>query len=140
MSKLKFDETNTIFKTTVPVLVNHLNYGNHLGHDSVLSIMQEARMHWLKQYGLEEKSLFENIGYLITDVIVNYKSEAFHGDMLEIGLYVNNIKNKTFDINYIVKNNNTNNIVAISQTSQICFDFQTKNIVAVPANFCEIIS
>jgi len=140
MIKLKVDEAKIIFKTTIPVLVNHLNYGNHLGYDSVLSIIQEARMRWLKQYGLGEKTLQGDIGYLIGDVILNYKSEAFHGDILSVGMYIDNIKSKSFDIKYIVKNEATDKLVAVSLTSHVCFNFQSKKVVAIPFEFQEIIS
>ena len=111
MNKIKFDNSRATFSTSIPVLVNHLNYGNHLGYDSVLAIIQEARIRWLKKYNLGEKKLSNDTGYLIGDVILNYKSEAFHGDILAVSLYIENIKNKSFEIIYDIRNKPVNNSV-----------------------------
>ena len=54
MTKINFHDTQPpeerdpskreLYTTTIPVMVNHLNYANHVGYDSVLTILQEARM------------------------------------------------------------------------------------------------
>ena len=53
------------FTTTLDVRISDINYGNHLGHDSLISLLHEARMRFLKQTGLyipgEDLSLFSRI-------------------------------------------------------------------------------
>ncbi len=130
-----------IYWTTIPVLVNHLNYGNHLGYDSYLSIIQEARMRWLKQFGMGEKTLHFNVGYFITKATVDYKSEAFYADELRVGLAIKNIKSKAFDMEYIIINNTRNDAVcATAKTSHLCFDFETKKVVNIPESFSRVLS
>lgn len=134
------DFENVIFWTTIPVLVNHLNYGNHLGYDSYFSIIQEARMRWLKQYDMGEKTLDGNIGYFITEASVSYKSEAFHGDQLKIGIMIDNIRTKAFDINYVVLNLTRDVLSATAKTSQLCFNFELKKIASLPSRFLDILN
>ena len=139
MNKIDYDTTKTIYQTTIPVLVNHINYGNHLGHDSLLSIVQEARLCWLKSHGMSEISLDGSIGLQLINLCVEYKSEAFHGDQLDIHLYIAESTKKTFSLLYQVINQRTNKIVALVNTGQIIFDFQLKKVVTMPIVFSEII-
>lgn len=140
MLKINYNDTLTIFKTTIPVLVSHLNYGNHLGYDALLSIIQDARMKWLKKNGMEETSISDTIGYMIVDVSVSYKSEGFYGDDLDVEFYVPELPKKRFNILYKVTNQRTNKVVAIAETGHIFYDFKFKKVVSAPEIFTQIVT
>lgn len=137
---ITFQENSSIFEADIPVLVSHLNYGNHLGYDSILSIVQEARMRWLKQYNMGEMTIDENIGYLVIDVSLIYKSEAFHGDTLNVQLYPENVKSKSFNLKYKITNQTTGATVALVNTRHIFYNFLMKKIVRSPESFNDLIS
>ena len=42
------------FRTEISVRIDDLNYGGHLGHDRVLTLVHEARVAWLKSHGWSE--------------------------------------------------------------------------------------
>jgi len=46
-----------VFSTEIPVRITDINYGGHLGNDSILSIVQEARVRFLNKYNYSEKML-----------------------------------------------------------------------------------
>ena len=48
---------------SIPVRITDLNYGNHLGNDSLVSILHEARVQWLKLNGYTELDI-EGTGQL----------------------------------------------------------------------------
>ena len=62
------------FSTPVNVLVSHQNYGNHLGYDAVLSLLQEARLRWLKtiRADLTEVNIEDGVGWLVKEVHLTY--------------------------------------------------------------------
>lgn len=134
-----FDSEKSIYKTQIGVLVSHLNYGNHLGHDSLFSILQEARMRWLKSNNMSEGHVGDNVGYLIVEVSASYRAESYHGDMLEIEFYPSNIKRATFTINYRVQNILNKKLVAYAKTEQACFDYSKKTISRIPNQFLQIL-
>ena len=37
-----------IFSTDIAVRISDINYGGHLGHDSIISLIHEARVRFLK--------------------------------------------------------------------------------------------
>ncbi len=136
---INFEDTNVAYKTIIPVLVNHLNYGNHLGYDSMLSIIQEARMRFLRDHKMGEKNIDGNIGYLIADVALSYKSEAFHGDELEVMLSFSNVNRSSCDAFYKVSNTKSSKIVALAKTGLSFYDFELKKNVRIPESFLKII-
>lgn len=131
---------NIIFETTIPVLVNHLNYGNHLGYDSILSILQEARMRWLKSIGekITEINIQDNIGWLVKKVELDILSEAFHGDLLRVSLSVIEYKKSHFTLQYKVENINQKNKLCESKTQQVCYDFSSEKISRIPKILMDI--
>lgn len=139
MTKLIYEDEKTIFDINLPVLVTHLNYGNHLGYDALLTLMQDARIFWLKQYNMSEGSLQGNIGFVVKFVIADYKSEAFHGDYLQIALYPSSIKRSSFVLNYKVINCNTHKLLALAQTKQVFFNYDTRKSAKGPEKFLSLV-
>lgn len=128
-----------IFMSNITVLVNHLNYGNHLGYDSVLSIVQEVRMRYLRTLQLSEVSIEGDIGYLVTKVNVEYKQEAFHGDELIVKLFINNISPLSMELASIIENSKTKKIVAICITKHLFYNYKLKKISKISNKTIEVI-
>ena len=42
------------FETDIKVRISDINYGGHLGNDSVMSLIHEARLRFLEKYGYTE--------------------------------------------------------------------------------------
>ena len=52
MPRIKIDLPGSFtFITEIPVRITDLNYGGHVGNDTVLSIIHESRMQWLASIG-----------------------------------------------------------------------------------------
>ena len=129
-----------IFSTKINVLVNHLNYGNHLGYDSLLSILQEARLRWLKtiKRGITEINIEDGVGWLVKDVHLTYEAEAHHGDELLIELFVSETTKTTFTIEYAVTNQTSEKQVCYATTNLVCFNFGRSKVARIPS--CLIIA
>lgn len=135
MTAILYDDEQTIFKTTVPVLVAHLNYGNHLGYDAMLTLIQDARIRWLKKYGMGENAIDNTTGFVAKEVHVDYKAEAFHDDLLEITLYISALGNTSFSLQYKVTNAVSQKVVALVETKQVFFDYVSRKVARAPARF-----
>jgi acyl-CoA thioesterase FadM len=123
-----------LFETTLEVRASDLNYGNHLGHDSVLTIMQEARLRFYRTLGFVNELSFEgDVGQVISDVAVVYKSEAFLGDVLLCKIAAAGFNKYGFDLIYILINNETQKEVARGKTGIVCFDYSSRKIAQIPA-------
>ncbi|GAB3194192.1 acyl-CoA thioesterase FadM [Pontibacter aydingkolensis] len=119
------------FETTIPVRITDLNYGNHLGNDALLSIIHEARMQLLGHFGWSELNI-GGAGMIMADVAIEYKGEGFYGDVLRIKLAFDDISKYGFDITYHIVNQQDKE-VARAKTGMLCFDYQNRKLMALPA-------
>ena len=123
-----------IFKTEIVIRVTDLNYGGHLGNDSVLSICHEARLRFLIQLGYSELDV-EGSGIIMADAAIQYKGESFYGDKLIIEIGVNDFTKKGCDFVYRCTNKNTGTVIAIVKTGIVFYDYDKKKVVSVPERF-----
>lgn len=130
--QLSFPE-KSIYETEIPIRVSDLNYGGHLGHDAVLTIMQEARVLFYRHLGFNDEVSFQDqVGQIIADVAIQYKSEGFLGDVLNIKIAIDDITRYGFDMLYLVTNKATGKEVARGKTGIVCFDYETRKIALIP--------
>ncbi len=121
------------FTTTIPVRITDINYGGHAGNDTILSLIHEARMQFLKSYGYEELK-FEGVGMIMADVGIEFKSELFYGETVIAHVTIPGFSKVSFDIYYkLEKEAGAKRIlVAVAKTGMVCYDYDTKKIAAVP--------
>ena len=134
--KLELPE-NLVFSTEIPVRITDINYGGHLGNDSILSIVHEARVRLLNKYNYSEKDI-EGLGIIMTDCAIVYKSESFYGDLLKINIGVKDFYKYGCDIYYQLINKKTEKDVAIVKTGIMFFDYELRKKARVPENFLNL--
>lgn len=122
------------FFAELTVQIGDINYGGHLGNDAVLRLAHEARIQYLKSIGYTELNI-EGVGIIMTDAVVVFKSEAFHGDRLRIGVATANLQAGTFDFIYHITNSETGVEIARSKTGIAFFDYTARRVVPMPENF-----
>lgn len=123
-----------IFKTEIPIRITDINYGGHLGNDSLLSIIHEARVRFLKHLGYSESDV-EGNGIIMIDAAVQYKSEGFYGDELIVEAAVNDFTRIGCDFIYRVTNNKTSKEIALVKTGIVFFNYENKKVVTIPEKF-----
>ena len=123
------------FTATIPVRITDLNYGNHVGNDSVLSIIHEARMQFLTHHGFSELNC-GGVGLIMSDVGIEFKKEIFYGDILSVNIAAVNFTSVGFDLYYQILNKE-NLVTALAKTGMICYDYDKKKIAQVPVEVKE---
>ena len=131
------DEDLFVFETVMPVMLCHVSYGNHLSNDSILTLLQEARMQYLMQEGATEISLQESVGFLVNQATINYRAQAYYGDKLRVQIYAPRFKLRArkFDFNYQILRVSDGAVIADASTSQVFYDFLKKRITTAPKSF-----
>ncbi|MBS1496515.1 MAG: thioesterase family protein [Bacteroidetes bacterium] len=129
---------NYLAVISIPVRITDINYGNHLGNDSLVSILHEARVQWLAQNNYTELNI-EGRSLIMADLMVEYKKECFFGDILEIKIAVGDITSISFSLYYTVCNQK-NILIALAKTGMVFFDYSNKKITPMPEKFQEKLS
>jgi YbgC/YbaW family acyl-CoA thioester hydrolase len=121
------------FKTSIPVRISDLNYGNHLANHVYLEMMQEARMQYLAQWHWSEKDL-AGVAVIMGDTAIVYKQECFYGDVLTIAVIATEFGQRSFDLYYRFTKQD-GSLVCEAKTGMVCFDYVNRKTVAVPEEF-----
>ena len=135
MERIKIDlPTNFTFSTNISIRITDINYGNHLGNDSILSLIHEARMQFLSKHGYTELSI-ENVGLIMADSAIEYKQEVYYGEIISIHVTAAGFDRLGFDLFYKLTTvrNNQEIIVAKAKTGMMGYDYQQKKKVSIPA-------
>lgn len=119
------------FTTALPVRITDLNYGAHLGNDALLSLLHEARVQFLAHLGAAEFDPATKLGFIMADVAIEYKAEAFYGDVLTIRMAADDLHKYGFDLVYLVENQGGRE-VARAKTGMLSFDYTTRKLRALP--------
>lgn len=125
-----------IFSTDIPVRINDINYGGHLGNDSMVSIIHEARIRFLKEFGFTEFDI-GGTGLIMGDIAVTFKKECFYGDILSVSVGVNEFSRVGCDFIYRLSDKKTDEEVARAKTGIVFFDYNQRKSIKVPAVFKE---
>ncbi len=135
MPRIKIDLPEKFsFRTLIPVRIQDVNYGGHVGNDAVLSILHEARMQYLKRLGCSELEA-EGVSMIMADVAIVYKGEGFHGDIFETELAAGDFTTRGFDLFYKVSATREDGVrrsIAEAKTDMLCFDYRSGKVVSLP--------
>jgi YbgC/YbaW family acyl-CoA thioester hydrolase len=123
------------FSTELEVRVSDLNYGNHLGNDAVLVLLQEARRRYLRSLGADEIGT-DGIGFVIADSAVVYRAQAFYAERLRVELAAAEFQSRSCTFFYKVSKPG-GETVAEARTGVVCFDFKAQKTVSFPPALLE---
>lgn len=131
---------NYIAAFVIPVRINDINYGNHVGNNAFVSILHEARVQWLHQHNFTELNI-EGIGLLMSDLEIEFKKESFYGDIIEVQLSRGKISKMSFDLYYqfFTSRNGESILLANAKTGMVCYDYTNKRVTKIPQKFKAIL-
>ncbi|MDQ2862588.1 MAG: thioesterase family protein [Bacteroidota bacterium] len=142
MSRVKIELPETaIASFKIPVRITDINYGNHLGNDSLVSIIHEARVQFLQLYGFTELNV-SGTSLIMNELIVEFKNEAFYQDVLETKIFIGEISKVSFEIYYSLSTyrNDKAIVVANAKTGMVCFDYAEKKVRHIPEKLRELLA
>jgi len=127
------------YSTQINIRISDINYGGHLGNDSVLSLIHEARMRLLNDKDFSEIDI-DGVGIIMVDSIILYSSEGFYGEKIRIDVSVDDISVTGCDIFYRLVNSNKDKEIARAKTGIVFFDYKRKRIARTPEKFIKVFS
>ncbi|HVZ24906.1 MAG TPA: thioesterase family protein [Sediminibacterium sp.] len=134
MNRIKLQIPDTFhFTTEIAVRITDINYGGHLGNDSFLTLLQEARQQYLHAYGYAELS-FEGTGLIMADAVLEFKKEIRYPCTMRISVAAADFDKLGFDLYYLLELVTPAGLILAgrAKTGMLCFDYAQKKKVAVP--------
>lgn len=117
----------------IPVRITDINYGNHLGNDSIVSIIHEARVQWLQQHGFSELDI-QGVSLIMRDLAVQYRHEGFYGDELTVAIFPGETSRVAFQLVYKISTLRSDGevLIALATTTLVGYNYELKKITPLP--------
>lgn len=122
------------FSTEIPVYVNMINRGQHLGNHNLIEVLNEARTRFLSSLGLDGFNVL-GFGLINADLAVEYKSEAGYPETLRVEVGATDFHKHGCDFVYRVSALSDGRLVARAKTGMLLFDYSAKKLAEAPAGF-----
>lgn len=122
------------FSTEITLYGSHMNYGGHLDNALLLTVVSEARVRFFKSLGYTELDV-EGVGIIVSDAALQYRSEAFHGEVMVVRMTAADFGSKGCDLLWCMNERSTGREVARGKTGIVFFDYTTRQIALVPEAF-----
>ena len=137
MPRLKLQPRDAYpFACAITVRTTDLNYGGHLGNDTLLSLVHEARVAFLAAHGLSELE-FGGASLIMGDTAIVYQGEAFAGDELRFEMAAGEASATGFRLFTRVTRPADGAPIALVENGMVCFDYQARRTVKIPADVRE---
>ncbi|RDB43541.1 thioesterase [Halomonas sp. DQ26W] len=129
--KLEFPEAAIVHRQPLSVRITDMNYGRHLGHDTLVSLLHEARIQAFGALGLTE---WDMGGYpcVVADLAVQYQSEARWPDALVVETAIPAPLGKAIVVYHRVCHAEGGRPVAIARLNTVLVDPAQGRSVAIP--------
>lgn len=113
-----------------------MNYGGHMGNDTLVTLIGEARANLFKDLGCSEGDLGDGrTAIIMADLAVNYKSEGFMFDELLVESHLGDITRTGMRVFHRITKGEI--LVALAETGLLAFDYQQHRIAEIPQTFIE---
>lgn len=130
--KLEFPDELFIYSTKLTVRVTDINGANHLGNDSMISMISEARARFLFDYGIRETG---DAGIIVTDLATTYRAEAHARDQLLFEVGVMDFNKYGGDIIFRITRPADGALVAMAKSGFVFFDYRAGKVMPMPEVF-----
>jgi acyl-CoA thioesterase FadM len=131
---LNFPEDQFYYSTPLTVRVTDINAANHLGNDSMISMISEARARFLFEFGIAESER-DGTGIIVTDLATTYRAEAHARDQLLFEVGVMDFNKYGGDIIFRVTRPRDKTLVAMAKSGFVFYNYKTSQVVAMPEEF-----
>ena len=140
MARVKLDlPVSFPFSTELTVRIGEINYGRHLANDSFLGLLHEARLRFLKQHGFSVEDV-GGVSMIMTDAVIVYENQAFHGDHLRIDVAVAGAGKCACDFYFRVTDTNDGEEIGRAKTGIAFYDYRRKKICRMPECFKDLVA
>lgn len=108
------------YTDTIKPRISDINYGGHLGHVELVSLLHEVRVNFLNQYSITEVDI-NGHALIMRSLNLKYKNQAFWGNNLKIKMQMQ-LEGARIIFNYLVFNSTLENETAIANATMVLLD------------------
>ncbi len=121
------------FSLPITVAFRDLDMLGHVNHAVYVSYFESARI----AYGLRLAGArtIEELAFIVAEITVTYLRQVGYGDELEAGVRVARIGNKSFTMEYALRDRQSGIVAARGSSVLVWFDYAANRSIPVPEAF-----
>lgn len=131
--QIEFPES-VVYVHEEAIRIDDINYGGHLGHDRLVSLLHNSRVRFFRSFGADELDT-DGLPLMIVELAVSYRGEGFAGQRLKIEIAPGEIASRRADLLYRVTEGDESRMVALARTRLVFFDRVKQRAATLPPRF-----
>ena len=128
------------FYHPIEVRYGDLDPQGHLNNAKYLTFIEQARINYIKHLGLWEGGSFMDIGIILADVHIRFKSSIEFGQPVRVGARISSIRNKSLDMEYQIEDNQTGDVLSTASSVLVAYDYRRQETIPVPQKWRRVIT
>ncbi len=130
------------FKFYHPIEVRYadLDPQGHVNNAKYLTYTEQARTQYVRHLGLWAGGSFLEIGFILADVHMTFKSPITFGQAVRVGARVTQIGNKSFRMEYCLEDAADGKELARGTSVLVTYDYHTGKTISVPEEWRKTIA
>jgi acyl-CoA thioester hydrolase len=128
------------FYHPIEVRYGDLDPQQHVNNARYLTYIEQARIAYVQEVGLWDGKSFEKIGIILAEARVTFLAPIIWGQTIQVGMRINRLGNKSFDVNYIIEDSEIGKLHATAATVQVTYDYHTSQTIPIPTAWRQIIT
>lgn len=125
------------FRFFYPVQIRYadLDAQWHVNNAHFLTILEQARLFYIRQLELWDGKSFLDLGVIIADIHIAYKAPIALEDEIQVALRVSHIGNKSMTMENEILNTKDRSLKAQAEVVLVTYDFHSKMTIPVPESW-----
>jgi len=128
------------FYHPIEVRYGDLDAQGHVNNARYLTYMEQARIAYIAHLGLWKGSSFLDIGIILADVHLTFKSSIQFGQQIRVGVQATRLGNKSFTIEHCIEDSQTGEQLAIGQAILVAYDYHERRTMSIPDDWRETLA
>ena len=128
------------FYHPIEVRYGDLDPQGHLNNAKYFTYTEQARIAYVKHLGLWDGGSFLDIGIILAEARMTFKAPVLWGQPIRVGVRVDRLGNKRFDVIYSIQDAHTQVEHAAGSTVQVAYDYHAAQTVPIPQEWRTILS
>jgi acyl-CoA thioester hydrolase len=129
------------FAHPIEVRYGDLDPQGHLNNAKYLTYFEQARIQYLIHLGLfRPGQSFLEIGIILAEARVTFLKPVHFGQSVEVCVRVIRLGNKSFEMEYLLRDRQTHEELARGSSIQVTYDYHTAQTIPIPPTWRQAIA
>lgn len=124
----------------IEVRYGDLDPQGHVNNAKYLTYLEQARLAYIDRLGLWDRSSFLSIGIILAEIKITFLEPILYGQQVQVGVRVTRLGNKSFTMDYIIQEAQSETTFATGTSVLVAYDYRTQESIPIPERWREVLS